>query len=127
MSCFRVLLLWALTLAVPFQGYAAASMAFCETEQAEAAETVHVGSHHHSHAAASDADHLQGTDDESAGHPDGSGVAHKCGTCGACHAVALVADTSVVRTEHLPAADLAEPHVRPTTLFPLLLERPPRA
>jgi hypothetical protein len=128
MSCFRVLLLWALILAIPFQGYAAASMAFCETAQSDTTAAVQVDSHHHPHAAASDSSPLQGMDDEDAAHRDGdSGSAHKCGTCEACHAVALMPDTPVVRIQHLPAADLAEPHVLPTTLFPPLLERPPRA
>lgn len=54
MSCFRVLLLWALILAIPFQGYAAASMAFCETAQSDTTAAVQVDSHHHPHAAASD-------------------------------------------------------------------------
>jgi len=127
MSCFRALLLWALILAVPFQGYAAASMAFCEIERAEAATATQADPHRHSSAVVPDTARLNVLDDEAAAHhDDDSGSAHKCGTCSACHAVALITDTSIVRSQYLPAADLAEPRTLPTSLFPPLLERPPR-
>lgn len=128
MSCIRVLLLWALMFVVPFQGYAAASMALCETEHAGPAAANQADPHEHSNASAPDPTHFQGMDDEDMTHHDGdSGTAHKCGTCGACHAVALMPNTSIVRIQSLPAADLAEPRFLPTTVFPPLLERPPRA
>lgn len=128
MSCIRVLLLWALILAVPFQGYAAASMALCDTEPAAPASAIQADLHDHSNAFAPDPAHFHGMDDEDISHHDGaSGAAHKCGTCGTCHAVALMPNASIVRAQHLPAADLAEPRFLPTAFFPPLLERPPRA
>lgn len=127
MSCFRALLLWALLLAVPFQGYAAASMAFCETEQSAAATATQADPHQHSSTVVPDTARFNVVDDEIAAHHDGdSGIAHKCGTCGACHAVALIPNTCIVRAQYLPAADLAEPRTLPTSLFTPLLERPPR-
>lgn len=127
MSCFRALLLWVLILAVPFQGYAAASMAFCETEHAEATTVTQADSHPQSNAVVSDMTRFDVLDDEAAmHHDDSSGNAHKCGTCSACHAVALLTDIPIVRSHHLPASDLAEPRSLLTSLFPPLLERPPR-
>ena len=128
MSCIRVLLLWVLILAVPFQRYAAASMAFCETEHAGPTVTIQKDSHQRSNASTHDSVHSHDMDAEDMGHHDAdSGTAHKCGTCGACHAVALMPNTSIVRTQYLPAADLAEPRFLPVAFFPPLLERPPRA
>ena len=127
MSCFRALLLWALILAVPFQGYAAASMAFCEFEHSEAATVTQADPHRHSNTVMPHTARFSVLDDDAAAHhDDDSGSAHKCGTCAACHAVALILDTSIVRSQYLPAADLAEPRTLSTTLFPPLLERPPR-
>ena len=127
MSCIRVLLLWALILAVPFQGYAAVTMAFCDVEHEGTAAALQADSHQHSKGSVPDSVDSHDMDAEDMAHPDAdSGTAHKCGTCGACHAVALLPNTSIVRTQYLPAADWAEPRFLPTAFFPPLLERPPR-
>lgn len=128
MSCIRVLLLWTLILAVPFQGYAAVTMAFCDAEHVGTAVAMQADPHQHSKASVPDSVDSHDMDAEDMAHHDAdSGSAHKCGTCGACHAVALMPNTSIVRVQYLPAADLAEPRFMPTAFFPPLLERPPRA
>lgn len=76
-------------------------------------------SHQRSNASTHDSVHSHDMDAEDMGHHDAdSGTAHKCGTCGACHAVALMPNTSIVRTQYLPAADLAEPRFLPVAFFP---------
>lgn len=136
-------MLWAVMLAVPMQGYAAATMAFCapagppaaaETTLHRAAQ-VDQGGHddhadhgqlsasgHHAHGAATPADlpdgHHASADD---------GGAHKCGNCGACHALALASALTQFVPHVLPPADLAEPFHPVASVAPRLLDKPPRA
>ncbi|MEJ8852408.1 hypothetical protein [Variovorax rhizosphaerae] len=129
MSLFRALLLWAVMLSVPFQGYAAASMLYCATTDTPLSESL---------AVASAASH--GHDDHSSAAPKASashdhhehdagddGSAHKCGTCGACHTVALTSAIPAVPYGVLPPADLAEPIIAVAELAPRVLDKPPRA
>ncbi|WP_261803391.1 hypothetical protein [Variovorax sp. PAMC26660] len=110
MCRFRAFLLWAVMLAIPFQGFAAVSQAFCAPAPAPTqAQAVHVASSSHDHVA-----------------PDGD-TAHKCGTCGACQAAALMPSASVMAFPHLPAADLVELHSAMQAIAPRVLEKPPRA
>lgn len=96
MCRLRAFLLWAVMLAIPFQGLAAVSQAFCEPASVQAAVTVTASTAHgvfsHDHAA-----------------PDGD-TAHKCGTCGACQAAALMPSAPALAVPHLPAADLVAQH-----------------
>jgi len=106
MCRFRAWLLWALMLAIPFQGFAAVSQAFCAPTPTQA---VHAASSSHDHAI-----------------PDGD-TAHKCGTCGACQAAALMPSAAAVAFPHLPAADLAARPSALRVLVPGVPEKPPRA
>lgn len=128
----RAFLLWAVMLAVPFQGYAAASMAFCAMQEQPAVAAAsshgdaHAGSHDHGahqHLAATDS---HAKDDGHDGHDHTSGTAHKCGTCGACHAVALTSALPVLEAHGLPPADLAEPSSAIATVSPSVPDKPPR-
>lgn len=124
MSLFRAFLLWAVMLAVPFQGYAAASMAFCASEQpqpvAVATSALHASAHGHE-AATPDAGLHHA--DHAASHGD---AAHKCGTCGACHSVALTPTPLFVAPDFLPPADLAAPLLTVASRVPRVPDKPPR-
>jgi hypothetical protein len=134
MSRVRVFLLWLMMLAVPFQGYAAASMALCAQQQTGAsvavvdshavhqapAAAVEHAAHHHDAMAQAD------SDGASASHAHGDGVA-KCSSCVACHAVALTDVTQAALPHALPQADLAEPASAIAKLASDVLDKPPRA
>lgn len=118
MCRLRAFLLWAVMLAIPFQGFAAVSQAFCEPASAhaviasvtsQAATTTAPTASSHDHAA-----------------PDGD-TAHKCGTCGACQAAALMPTAPALAAPHLPAAALVAPHSALRALAPRVPEKPPRA
>ncbi|MEJ8859503.1 DUF2946 family protein [Variovorax robiniae] len=128
MSLIRALFVWAVMLAVPFQGYAAASMLYCATTETPLSESIAaaaMASHdHHDHSSAApeagaDHHHDQGASDD--------GSAHKCGTCGACHTVALTSALPAILPGSLPSADLAEPFIAVAELAPRVLDKPPRA
>jgi len=135
MSRVRVFLLWLAMLAVPFQGYAAASMALCGTPEpatntamveSHAGHSAHAPSHDHAanhHGAASHFDDNSHADTSHA-HSDTS---HKCSTCVSCHAVALTSDTPVASAHVLPQADLAEPASAKATFASRVPDKPPRA
>ncbi|MDM0074493.1 hypothetical protein QTH90_08875 [Variovorax sp. J2P1-59] len=135
MSRVRVFLLWLMMLAVPFQGYAAASMALCGTPEpvmevamaaSHAGPSAHAGSHEHAvhhHDAASHADEGSSAKTSHA-HSDTS---HKCSTCVSCHAVALTTDAQVAPAHVLPQADLAEPASAKARFASRVPDKPPRA
>jgi hypothetical protein len=128
MSRLRLFVLWIVMLAVPFQGYAAVAMVFCGPASSAAMAT---GAHGHDHAMHHHGDGRDqarhaahgGTDKGSGAQPDGM---HKCATCGACHAAALIAALPVAVFHDLPAADLAEPAIAWAEVIPHVLDRPPR-
>ena len=135
MSRVRVFLLWLVLLAVPFQGYAAASMALCgmpepamktamvESHAGHSAQAASHGhaAHHHDAASHADDDSRANT---SRAHSDTS---HKCSTCVSCHAVALTSDRPVASAHVLPQADLAEPASAKATFASRVPDKPPRA
>jgi len=128
MSRLRLFVLWMMMFAVPFQGYAAAAMVLCEPAQASAMApsmpehgASHAGQQHHHEAAPSGHDHA---DKASGTMPDSF---HKCGTCGACHATALVSELQLAVFQALPPAGLKEPSFAMATLVPRVLEKPPRS
>ena len=132
MSLFRTLLLWAVMLAVPLQGYAAASMQFCAAGEASAvavAMSQPAAPHDHAH----DSQHGVSTSDlESTPHhhdhaSGGGDSTHKCGTCGACHSVALIGTAPVLMAAALPPAALAEQFYAVASLTPRVLDKPPRS
>lgn len=116
MCRLRAFLLWAVMLAIPFQGFAAVSQAFCEPASAQAAGAAVASQTATAHSAPSH-DHAA---------QDGD-TAHKCGTCGACQAAALMPTAPAFAAPHLPAADLVAPHSALRAIAPRVPEKPPRA
>jgi cytochrome c553 len=135
MVSLRAILLWLMMLAVPFQGYAAAAMAFCAPASAHSSLAVvhdHHGhdhgtpdaEHHHSHVSSGDnADHH----DASNAHDDSSDASHQCGNCATCHAVGMMPTLDTPILHGLPQADLAEPLRAMATVSPRIPHKPPRA
>ena len=132
MIIFRALLLWLVLFAVPFQGYAAATMALCVQDPAHTVAIESVQSepshgtahdhvqHQHAGASAGDAHDLH---DQASTDTDG---VHKCSTCGACHAVALLSSPKAIEVVVLPPAELTEPFNAVAFLAPRVLDKPPR-
>ncbi|MGJ7580457.1 hypothetical protein ACSFA3_09780 [Variovorax sp. RHLX14] len=122
MPWLRLLVLWIAMIAVPFQAYAAATMAFCGSGHTDpVAATAHEDSGHdhaHDHAAA------DSSFDSSTDSP--TEASHQCATCGACHATALTCLFSAVVVQDLPPADLAEPSFAMATNTSRVPEKPPR-
>lgn len=131
---FRAILLCLMMLAVPFQGYAAAAMAFCGPEPAQSsADVVHEHSQHDHGAQGSDNHHEGVSSGDNADHPDAlgandeSGASHKCGNCAACHSVGMTPTLGTPIFGGLPQADLAEPLRAMATVSPGVPHKPPRA
>jgi hypothetical protein len=140
MVSLRAILLWLMMLAVPFQGYAAAAMAFCAPESAQmSAGAVHDhsqhdhdsqkgGEHHHANVSGD----VSG-DDGAVHHAaqsaqdDASDTFHKCGNCAACHSVGMMPTLVTSLLHGLPQADLAEPFLAMATISPRVPHKPPRA
>lgn len=124
MSLLRVFLLWAIMVAVPFQGYAAASMLQCKpgapATSIGAAAAGH-GDEHHQH----DAHDVQAASAQDL--HDHADTLHKCSTCGTCHAVALIPEPLWRALGVMPPADLADPSRPVLTRAPRVLDKPPRA
>ena len=131
----RAFLLWFMMLAVPFQGYAAAVMAFCAPEAAQPAivaahdHSLHdraspAGGHHHRMKASSDdgADHH----DAPSTQDDEVAASHKCGNCAACHSVGMTPTVVVSLLYGLPQAHMAEPFRAMATVSPRVPHKPPR-
>ncbi|WP_235505050.1 hypothetical protein [Variovorax sp. Root318D1] len=130
----RLFVLWIVMFAVPFQGYAAAAMAFCDPGHGGAHTAAHADAtasagHQHGDGHADHHQEAKQTADDSAGksasaEPD---AMHKCGTCGACHGTALISTLELAVFQGLPRADLTEPASTVATVPPRLLDKPPRA
>ena len=135
---FRYLLLCLMMLALPLQGFAAASMLYCGAGTSHDAKTAHAeisSSHHqmgdgmglqHHHDEQSPTPHADKQPSGDQKHlPDSS---HKCGVCAACSsAIAIVDFPLTVEVQLPPKADLAEPFVRIHAVPSRLPEKPPRA
>ncbi|MGJ7498556.1 hypothetical protein ACSFA8_26350 [Variovorax sp. RT4R15] len=143
MSRVRLFVLWIMMFAVPFQGYAAAAMVFCEPGHAGAAAEMsaklsgghdrvqhqHADGHaDHHHASAQDAKQpaKDSAGKTASAEPDAMHKCGTCGTCGACHATALTSTLELAVFHNLPCADLAEPAFTVATLAPRVLDKPPR-
>ena len=131
---FRAILLWLMMLAVPFQGYAAAAMAFCGPEPAHSsADVTHDHSQHDHGAQDAGHHHASASNDGNADHHDAlgahdeSGTSHKCGNCAACHSVGMMPTLGTPILRDLPQADLAEPLRAMATVSPSVPHKPPRA
>lgn len=135
---FRQFLICLVMLALPMQGFAAASMLFCGMGADFGAKTeqVNVVSGHHHAADATGTQHnhsKQGktslvakqSPDNQKQLPDTS---HKCGVCAACCSVMAISyfpQTAEVQSS--PQADLVEPFVLIHAVTSRLPDRPPRA
>jgi len=123
-------------LAVPFQGYAAAAMAFCAPEPARVSSGVAHDHDHHDKASVAETAHHHAalSADDGTGHhaaqsaqDDASGSFHKCGNCAACHSVGMMPTLATPSLQGLPQADLAEPLHAMATVSPRVPHKPPRA
>ena len=138
MSRFRHLLLCLMMLALPLQGFAAASMLYCGMgagHHSKAAQT-EMNSSHHQMADAMGLQHEHGKHDKTVQAvkqssqtqkqlPDST---HKCGVCAACCSVIAIADfPPTVEVQLSPKADLAEPFVLIHAVPSRPPEKPPRA
>ncbi|SDC02883.1 hypothetical protein SAMN05444679_101142 [Variovorax sp. CF079] len=136
MVSFRAILLWLMMLAVPFQGYAAAAMAFCAPEPAQMSAGVVHDHSQRDHASPQGVEHhhvnVSGDDGEDhhvaqSAQDDQSDAFHKCGNCAACHSVAMMPTLGTSLLHGLPQADLAEPFHAMATVSPSVPHKPPRA
>lgn len=134
---FRTLLLWLMMLALPLQGFAAASMLFCGMGASGSSNLVLVSPAMEHHAA--DEGFVQ---HEHSGHmgmaetapqsPDVqkhfTDATHKCGICAACCSAVWINDLPVsAAAGSPPPSDLAEPVVLIQVVTSRLPEKPPRA
>lgn len=134
MSVLRSFCLWVLMLALPLQGFAAASMRFCDTSQGTLAAAAVVtdqrqaGGHDPSaHSAHSGHQHAA-QDMPAHDVPAHDTLAHKCALCaGCCHAMALPAFFKPLEFGPLAHADPAEPLVLIQAMPVRVPEKPPRA
>ncbi|WP_162573535.1 hypothetical protein [Variovorax sp. PBL-H6] len=140
---FRAILLWLMMLAVPFQGYAAAAMAFCSPVSAHASSssgkvhdhgrhdhgTLHAEHHPSGVSSSAVSDHDAVRHDAANAHhePSDADAAHKCGNCAPCHAVGMMPTLDTPLLHGLPQADLVEPLRAIATVSPRVPDKPPRA
>jgi hypothetical protein len=138
MSRFRHLLLCLMMLALPLQGFAAASMLYCGMGTGHDAKAVQMemGSSHHQMADAMVMPHKhdkQNTTAQAAKQSPGDqkqlpDSSHKCGVCATCCSVIAITDfPQTVEVQSSPKADLVEPFVLIDTVPSRLPEKPPRA
>ncbi|MES2280116.1 MAG: hypothetical protein V4542_01755 [Pseudomonadota bacterium] len=138
MSRFRHLLLCLMMLALPLQGFAAASMLYCGMgagNDAKAAQMEMGSSHQHmADAMVMPHDHekqdttaqvAKQSPDSQKQLPDSS---HKCGVCATCCSVIAITDfVATVEVQSSPKADLVEPFVLIHSVPSRFPEKPPRA
>jgi hypothetical protein len=126
MTVLRLLLAWLVLLAIPVQGFAAATMLYCAEASAGPAWQMAMGDDaapgHPMHAAEEDRA-APATGQDKLPHPGRKSAAH--GSC--CLAVAIDAAAPAPSLAPAPDADLQEPllpvHSQPAGV----LDRPPRA
>ncbi|MES2401649.1 MAG: hypothetical protein V4573_16790 [Pseudomonadota bacterium] len=135
---FRYLLLCLMMLALPLQGFAAASMLYCGMGPGHdiRAEQMAMNASPHQMADAIGMQHEHGDHDASAQVtiqfpgdqnqlPDAT---HKCGVCAACCSVMAISDfPPTVEVQPSSKADLAEPFVLIHAVPSSLPDKPPRA
>ncbi|RZL95873.1 MAG: DUF2946 domain-containing protein [Variovorax sp.] len=130
MARFRAIFLWLMMLAVPFQGYAAAAMAFCAPAPAEfMAGLIHDHSNH-DHAGMQSTGHDHAEDDQAAHHgdqDDQASASHTCGNCAACHSAGMTPTSLPLLLHGLPQADLLERFYPLASISPSVPHKPPRA
>ncbi len=138
MSRFRYLLLCLMMLALPLQGFAAASMLYCGMGPGHdtLAEQMEMNASHHQMADGMGMQHEHGEHDTSAQaaiqFPDDQkqlpDATHKCGVCSACCSVLAISDfPPTVEVQPSSRADPAEPFVLIHAVPSRLPDKPPRA
>ncbi|HEX8611610.1 MAG TPA: hypothetical protein VF800_10020 [Telluria sp.] len=120
MKCFRTWLVWLLLLAIPLQGFAAASMALCEAARASLASHVVAAGMDEGHCAAPDS----APPDSAA--PDS---AAKCSNCAFCCVGMAIAPAFAAPAAAPPLASelIAYAAMHVTAHIPGGLERPPHS
>jgi len=134
----RLLLACLVMLAIPLQGFAAATMLFCGAGNGHHAAAAPTGAQHdhrgHVHPV-SDA-HASHTEVQAKMAPDfpdataktPAGTVHKCGVCSSCcHLVAITESVPLVRIALVPHADIAAPVVAVQNRPVRVPDKPPRA
>lgn len=126
---------WLVMAAIPFQGLAAATMAFCGgAHHAQAAQVGAGGMHEHADGTAHD--HGQPVADAQAIEAESAATAskalpdvnHKCGACtSCCSSVAIAQSAYDLAFAPVPQAGLAEPFVLIHAPPSQLPDKPPRA
>lgn len=133
---FRTLLLWLMVLALPLQGFAAASMLFCGAGASSSSDLVLASpamAHHAADNSGVQQKHFRhmGMTDASRQSPDVQkhfGATHKCGACAACCSAVWINELPVTAAaEPPPPSDLFEPIVLIQVVTSPLPEKPPRA
>lgn len=131
MSHLRFVLAWLIMLALPLQGFAAATMVFCAGEHhgtsaviQEAHENSSRGHSAHRHAAVGS--HHENADDARSGQalPDAK---HKCGVCASCcYSVAVTQDRTSSGFVPVERTHLTESFLRIDTAPAEVPDKPPR-
>ena len=138
MTRFRHLLLCLMMLALPLQGFAAASMLYCGMGAGHDAKAgqMEMGSSHHQMADVMGMQHGHEKQDTTAQFakqspndqkqlPDSS---HKCGVCATCCSVIAISNfPQTFEVQSSPKADLVEPFVLIYAVPSRIPEKPPRA
>ena len=136
MSLMRVLLAWLIMAAIPVQGLAAVSMAFCQGAHQHAAATHGDGGldpatiqHDHSmHKHAGEAPQIEVTDADAVSAKALPDASHKCGVCASCcHSLALAQLPQWPVFASAPQVGSAEEVVLIHATSPERPDKPPRA
>ena len=134
-SIFHTLLIWLMLLAVPVQGFAAASRVLCGPMTAPAVAVTQL--HHHDHAEMSangesmQAQHHQPQQHDQSHHQQNSND-HAQGKCGACASCCIGASISAPANVRMPAMHVDSQRIVAFESFPTSIvldypDRPPQA
>ena len=141
MRLLHSFLLWLMMLALPVQGFAAASMLYCGTDSSHhAVQMQPMPESHHEAGASTQMHHAMGATDDgvkmlgdtayqvkdiSTKLPD---AAHKCGVCASCCNLIAIADVRVpITASATPPTQYLEPLVQAYAAPSRLLDKPPRS
>jgi hypothetical protein len=120
MKCFRTLLVWLMLLAIPLQGFAAASSSLCEAAGAPVASHVAAASMDEGHCAEPDS-----AAPDSA-KPDSTAKCSSCAFC--CVGMAIAPAFAALAAAHpLASEPIAYAAMHVTAHIPGGLERPPHS
>jgi hypothetical protein len=130
-SVFHTLLIWLMLLAVPVQGFAAASMLLCEPISVSNVAPADAHAHQHDHAQMS-ADQISSNSNHAHHHHQQTGSHHTAGKCGACAAcciaVAMTAPAAAVLPHmHVDSERITALDAFPSSVVPVYPDRPPQA